>query len=368
MRYSCTTQRTNSGVTMVELLFTVFLLGIISITMSASFRSFLTAKDQSYQERQLLINNKIAAAMLEYASTSSMGVLPTPYSNAASSIYFGLANPTSFVGFGSNLLQQGLSLREVNDDGTAGAHVRVYQRVANNLLTVPMYFQSGATVDLYYDQGVIYMTDCLRSLQTACNGASASTSNPPKGNKLTSGTLASWTPGAADTAIVGVSSLSMQKQMLEKTTARLDKLREAMSAFVKAKQAFAGPGDTTNFYPAPSDTSYWVGVTNQDPATNQGCRDGWYQLDASPSTRFDVPSGKTVSTMDVLPQIGLSPDELARTAWAATIEYCRKYDPAGSGVGPGTAPHSAALRINRVVSFGLLPDSFVPANNVVLSF
>jgi prepilin-type N-terminal cleavage/methylation domain-containing protein len=368
MQYYFVPKRATRGFTMVELLFSVFLLGILSISLSSAFRGFLTAKDQSYQERQMLINSKAGAAMLEYASFDIFGRLPSPYSNSSSTIYYGLANPSSFTGFGSNLMQQGVSLQEANSDGTAGARVRVYQRVSNNLLTTPMYFQSGATVDLYYDQGVIYMTDCMKSLQSACNGVAASTSNPPKGNKLTSGTLASWAPGATDTAVVVVSSLSVQKQMLEKTTARLDKIRDAIAAFVKAKQAAAAPSDATNWYPAPSDSAYWIGVTALDPTTNQGCRDGWYQLDASPSTRFDVPSGKMVSTMDVLPQVGLSADELGRTAWSGTIEYCRKFDPSGTGAGVGAAPHSAAIRISKAVSFGSAPDAAIAGNNVILSF
>lgn len=343
------------GFTLVELAFTIFIFGILSISMSGAFRSFLTAKDQSYQERQLLINTKISAAMQEFAGSDAFGKLPSPYNNSTSKIFYGLANPAVTTGFSGFLLQQGLSMREVNNDGTTGANVRVYQKVSINSLSIPLYFQSGPLVDLAYEQGYIYMTDCMQSMQATCNSTAASSTTPPKGNKLTSTNVGTWAPSATDISIVAVSNLPLQKKMLQITASRLDAIKEAMQTYVKAKQATAPPLDTTNWFPAPTDSAYWVGIVDLNPSLNQGCRNGWYALDSSTS-------------MDIMKQIGFPINELARTAWGGSIEYCRKYDPNSATAGAGSAPHYAALRINRFLSSGGFPDPSVAANNVTISF
>jgi prepilin-type N-terminal cleavage/methylation domain-containing protein len=343
--------RRQRGLTMMELVIAISLLGIISITLSPTFRTFLTARDRAYVERQVLINGKIAKAMLDYAEQSgTAGLLPSYYNNSTSKIFFGIANPASTTGLTPYLVQQGVPMRELNDDGRTGAKVRVWQKLSSGLTqTTQLYGQSGPPIDLSYEMAAVYMTDCGRT--DTCNTTATSTT-PPKGNKMTAVT---WQPGAADVGPVVFSTLPLQRKMLEITSVRMERIREAMTSYVRAKTLSAAASDNTNWYPEPTDTSAYAGMLVQDPSANQGCRTVWFDLSAV--------------NVDVLGKVGMSQDELGRTAWGAPIEYCRDYDPAGTGTTDSNKPpHYAALRIHRLVAAVTQPDSFDPTQNALISF
>lgn len=342
-----------AGFTMLELVIAVTLLGLVSMSMAPVFSMFLTAKTQAYLENQAALNVRLSNGYLAYArEVSALGQLPGPYTKASDKLYSAPYNPAdvSATAVGPYLVQTRVASQEINDDNTSGQRVRVYQRLAGLTQDVPLYFQSGPAVRLTYDFGALYMTTCPRANTSPSCNVNASLGIPGASPVLTASNYLTWTTAAPDYPAVVFSTLQIQKDMLKLTAVRLDKVRDGFASYFRAKVISASASDSTNWYPGPSGGAPNLATTT--PATNQGCRDGWYDL----------------SSTDILTQIGLTASELGKTAWGGTVEYCRDYDPAGTGTA-NAPPHFAALRINRNVSAAVAPDLATPAaSNVVLSF
>jgi prepilin-type N-terminal cleavage/methylation domain-containing protein len=344
---------TQQGFTLLELVIAVTLLGLISISMAPVFKMFLAAKSQTYTENQAAINTRLSQGLLAHArEVSQLGQLPAPYTQAASRLYNAPYNPAdvSDTAVGPYLVQTRVASQEINDDNTAAARVRVYQRLAGLTQDVPLYFQSGPAVRLTYDFGALYSTNCPRANTSPSCNVNPALGIPGASPVLTAANYLTWKTVSPDYPAVVFSTLQLQKDMLRLTATRLDKVRDGFASYFRAKVMSASASDSTNWYPKPS--SGTPNMATLLPLTNQGCRDGWYDL----------------SSTDILTQIGLSTAELGKTAWGGTVEYCRDYDPAGTGAA-NSPPHFAALRINKNVSAGGAPDAILPANgNIVLSF
>jgi len=341
----------HNGFTLVELLVVAAVLSIIAVAMAPVFGSIATSWARAQTEKSKLYNGYLGDALVSYAqenlAAGAAGTLPAPYTGGGyTSTVF---NPSDVSATGialkQKLTQQNVPITEINDDGTAGANVRVYQRVAGLTQQMPMYFQSGPLVTLTYQYGAIYMTDCPKS-SSACN-PTAATGVPGTSPALTALNYNTWTTTGTDGVPYMFSSLPVQRSMLTKTTNNLDKLRDYFVSYYRASQQKAAAADTTNWYPSGA-----TSLAGQTPGTNQGCRDGWYNL-ATDTT--------------ILQTVGLTSTELGSTAWGGAIQYCRDYDPTGTK-GANTAPFYGAFRILGSVSSGSAPDSVATGNNVVLSF
>jgi len=342
------------GFTLVELLVVVVVIGIVTIMMSPIINELITAQRSAYFEKHRLNNQLIGAALMNYAANSTtFGRLPGAYSGSGynKTIY----NPSDATAAGIALTQAlnqtGINPAEINDDGTASQNVRVYQLVSALTQTIPLYFQSGPLVTLTYDFGAIYLTACPKNT-SSCN-PSAATGVPGTSAAMSGGNYTTWASSGTDSAAFFVSSMPIQKQMLATTTQRLDKVRDSALAYLRSQQQTAAGGDTTNWYPNQTGASAAGSLSGAVPGTNQGCRDGWYDL--------------SNGLVRVLPAIGLAAQEFGTTAWGGTVHYCRDYDPNGTKVAD-VAPHFAAIRIHSAVSLGLAPDAALPGNNIVLTF
>lgn len=367
-------KRKQSGFTLLELVFSVMILGLLSLALSPAFRTLVSSRDIAYLNEQTAINQKIAAAMLTYAEYEPVptGTLTPPCSHQSSKTFFSIYNPTrcpDTQGLRDYLQQQGVSLSQANDDGKAGKNLRVFQLLPAETQLTYLNHQSGPLVYLNYDYGVLYLTNCRQS--QPCNQSLASSSTPPKSQPtlpgdlaatagaapLTSGNRSTWIPGTRDIGVTYVSTLPLQKKMLQKTAEHLERIRLALSNYYAGQQA-ASPTSTANFYPQPSDPGQHR-PPDYDFVANQGCHEGWYALDSE--------------IIDILKIVGIGGGtiEAGRTAWGGTIEYCRDYDATGTAA-YGAPPHYAALRINRALSFSLPPVETKygddPANNIVISF
>lgn len=327
-----------AGFTLIETMLAIVLIGLMSILIMPAAEMAAGVSEQANRENQRAINSKIANGLLAFAKTTAGGTLPTPFtSGAVAKNFVADLSSTALV---NQLLLSGVDYRMINDDGFASKRVRVYQLVSGLTQSTPIYFQSGPSVTLTYQFGAVYSTECL--ISTACfTGSSLPGSSAP----MTSANYGTWAPSGTDNSPVYLSTLPLQKQMLELTVKRMDRVRDSLISNFTARSLLATPSDTTNWYPMAA-----ASLAGQVPGTNQGCRDGWYDL----------------SSANVLTQLGLAPSEFGVTAWGGVIEYCRDYDPTGAS-GANTIPHYAALRILRDVSGGLSPDPTILANNLLIS-
>lgn len=359
------------GFTLLELALVALFVGLMTVFLAPSMGSLKQAREQAYVAEQTAINERIAQALLNHAEYGQLvpGTLIAPCTSSTNKVFYSIYNPTRCSDTSAlldYLRQAQVPLNKVNDDGTAAKNVRVYQRVASLSQQANLYYQGGPVTYLNYDYGVIYLTNC--SFNAACNQTNASSTNPPRSSnpanpsdtaaysgRLTYSNIGTWQPGTFDIAPVYFSTLPLQRKMLARTATNIDQLRTALMNFYETKRA-ANPSSTANHYPRPSNPIVQQ-PADPDPLTNQGCREGWYILDDALS--------------DILLQIGIADSEFGRTAWGASIEYCRDYDPTGAS-GYGVAPHHAALRINRFVSLGMPADNERnggdPNNNIVISF
>lgn len=342
------------GFTLIELLITVMVIGIVSIAMAPAFSDLVAAQRSAYLEKHRLNNQLISAALMSYAANSTQtGRLPAAYTGGGytATVYDPADATASGIALTQALTQSGINPAEINDDGTTGRAVRVYQLVAGLTQQVPLYFQSGPLVTVTYDFAAIYLTACSYGA-TECNPTLA-TGVPGSSAALSGANYATWTTAGTDGPAHLVSSLPIQKQMLATTVARLDKVRDTLLNYMRVQQLNAAGGDATNWYPNQAGLSAAGSLSGATPGTNQGCRDGWYDL-----------SGGSVL---VLSAVGLAPQEYGVTAWGGAIQYCRDYDPTGTKAADA-APHYAAIRIHGSVSSASTPDGATPGNNVVLTF
>jgi len=342
------------GFTLVELLIVVMVIGLVTILLAPTFNSLMTAQQSAYYEKHRLNNQLIAAALLSYTANSTQyGRLPAPYTGSGytKTIYNPGDGSAAGIALTQALTQSGINPIEINDDGTTSQKVRVYQLVQGLTQQVPLYFQSGPLTTVTYDFGAIYLTACPKGTST-CNPTAATGVPGSSAAALSAANYSTWSPTGTDDRAYFVSSLPVQKQMLATTVQRLEKVRDTLLAYLRAQQVTAAGGDTTNWYPNQAGAAAAGSLSGATPGTNQGCRDGWYDL-----------SNAGVS---VLPALGLSAQEYGVTAWGGPIQYCRDYDPTGTKAA-NAAPHYAAIRILANVSAGGAPDGSVPGNNIVLT-
>lgn len=334
-----------AGFTLLEMVIALVVIASLAPLLAGAFAQYQTASRAAYQDKHRLNDQQIASALLHYAATqTALGTLPAAYSGAGytSTVYNPGDTSAGGLALTQALTQSGVAPGELNDDGTTGRRVRVYQRVDNLVQQVPLYFQSGPLVALRYQFGAVYVTACPWA-ETVCN-PTAATGVPGSSPVLTGANYQTWSTSGTDLPPAYLSSLPLQKNMLATTVQRLDKVRDALLAYLRAQQVTAAGGDATNWYPG-------TGLGGAAPASNQGCRDGWYDL----------------SSTTVLPTVGLTTAEFGRSAWGAPVQFCRDYDPTGTKA-PNASPHYGAIRIHASVSQGLAPDAAVTGNNVVLSF
>jgi prepilin-type N-terminal cleavage/methylation domain-containing protein len=337
----------DAGFTLVELLAVVLVLGVLIVYYGPIGASAVGATEREKDEKNAWDIRLIADSLEAYTvGKPSYGVLPSPYTGSGytSAVYNAADTSATGTKLAQSITASHIPATEINDDGSASANVRVYQLVTGLQYVTPFEVQSGALVTLSYQFGAIYQTACSKT-DASCNPSSA-TGIPGTSPKLTAANYTTYQLAGTDSKLVTVSSLKIQRSMLQTTRNHLNELVEAIREDFRAKQIIAAAGDATNFYPSGT-----TSMGGQTPASNQGCRDGWYSL----------------PTSGVLDNIQISSIQYGATEWGGPIEFCRDYDPLGTKTA-NAPPHKAALRINASVSLGLAPDPSVAGNNVFQTF
>lgn len=349
MKVAMPMTRGAKGFTLIELVVSVAIFGIMILVVMPLISMAFTFREQTKRDENTLYTQKIASGLMSYARTSNNGRLPPPYTGGDSNST--VHNPADVSAAGQalslELRNTGVPVSSINTDGSAVRNVRVYQVVSGLNHTLPFYFTTGTQVVLTYDVGALVQTLC--PISGACNSGTPGTSAA-----FTSSNITSWMPSGTDYGGIVFSTLGEQKQMLRQTAGRINKLSDRLSSEFYTRMRLAAANSSTNFYPLPTNAGAPVLVT-ANPLANMGCHNGWYQLGAA--------------NVNILAQIGLDPAEFGFTAWGGIVEYCADYDPiAIDSTTANQAPHYAALRINRDLSSGGAPSNVSYANNVVITF
>lgn len=336
-----------AGFTLIELLVATVLLGILIASVGPTIRAAFTYMDGVKRSENTVSNQKLASALLSFARNSNDGSLPAPYTG--NGVRYGLFNPndsSAGAALAMELRNTGVPINAINSDSSVVKNARVYQRVAGLQYSMPFYVSTGSQVILTYDVGVIVQTQC--PVADACYSSGI----PGDSQALTAANVTTWNAEGTDYAPIAFSTLPEQKNMLRLTTGRVNRLTDKLASefYVRMRQAAAN--STTNFFPRPTNAGA-PNLAGLNPVANMGCHDGWYRLNAA--------------NVNVLSQLGLEPSEYGSTAWGGSIEYCRDYEPTAVNASTAnSAPHYAALRINRNLSLALAPTA--SAADIVITF
>lgn len=332
---------TQKGYTLAELMIVVLVIGAVSAVIANQLRLLNTGASAQYRNGQIQVNDGIAQAFRAFAQDNS-GDLPAPYTDG--SFNKAVADPDNDA-LRQRLVDAGTPPGQINDDGRAAEKVRVYQRIEDISKQVSLLGHGDAPpqVDLTYDFGVIYSTDCRRN-DGGCNSDVPGGSDP-----ITASNRGTWQTDGDDYGAVRISTLNLQQERVADSGDRIIRVRDKIRDYYEAVSLSKPPSNTDNSFPAPNETNA-PDLSGGIPTGNQGCYDGWYDL--------------SDTNVNVLSQIGLAKNQYAETVFGGAIEYCRDYDPSANG--EGTVPHSAALRVKRAISDGNDPSS--PSENVVVTF
>ncbi|ELL1256095.1 type II secretion system protein [Pseudomonas aeruginosa] len=340
-----------AGFTILELLVTVVIIGILGSLTASMFPMFAAFNELNYRTGQKLTNEQIGQGMTAWAASESpVGDLPTPYTGSGytSTVVNKGSTTATDMALMDLMRRNGVDAKQFNDDGTAPANVRVYQRLTGLTESFPLFPDSGPYATLTYQLGVIYSTACAKSGST-CNPSP--TGVPGSSPILTAANRSTWDVVSPDFSAAYISTLPLQRSKLAVTGSRMRRISNEMVKYFNLLRVSAAPTATTNFYPAPTGGGA-PNLSGQSPAANMGCRDGWYTLGNA--------------NVNVLDQLALPKAELAVTAWGGAIQYCRDFDPLGTN-GPNAEPHYGALRINGNVSTGSAPTGLT-ANDLIVTF
>lgn len=308
--------RSQSGFTLIELMVSVAILGVLLAMLAPMLSWAMTFIDAANRNEVTLNNRKLADGLLNYARTSNKGRLPPSAANYA--IYNPSASNPRLI---EALRNTGVPVSEILGDKAVTQNRRIYQVVRDQVHEEPLYFNTGPRLKLQYDFGVVYMSELKRG--------GANPTLPGASDQMTPTNYLTWEPEYPDYGAIAFSSLPLQKEMLRITLARLNRLTDKLQSEYHARLRYTAASATTNLFPAP----YNPHTPTAGAVGSMGCREGWYDL-------------SVVGGAEILDQLGLNRDEYSTTAWGGKIAYCRDYttNPASA---PNEPPYFAALRIHR---------------------
>lgn len=389
MKKSAVSTRTNQrGVTLFELIVSAIILGVVSWITAANMGSFMAAKQQTFNAEQTVINRKIAQAMMnwsEYADIANgtgsvvRGTLPQLCTSGAEEyetiVVEGICNDS----LGQYLIAAGVDNNSVHFSSPLDKRLRIYQKLRPSQgvpsITVGLMGSYGASVQLNYDLGLIYTTNCrpTEACYTTASGkldlglgdpspAPSTILQMQSGGSGTSN-LAQWTPPKNGVAgVTYVSTLPLQKKLLAITTERLTKIRDSLQTYFLTKQSQASTATkySTNFYPNDdADTSNFPNALIPE----SGCRRAWINL-SDPNSKVLQKIGVSTGVVGAISSPAMNIEGL--TAWGGTIQYCSDYDPGGDSPSRDAAPHVAALRVFTSVTVGAPPSGTSEDNTYVI--
>lgn len=328
------------GFLLFEVLITIGLVGMLLAILAPYQIESIRKERRAYELEMVQVHERMGRAVLAWAEGFNGARLPAPFSDATRLNFLVDPNTTDAdeQALVTSLLASGVSSNGIGFDGREGQFGRLYQMVPGLTVTQPVNGLAGPMATITFDIGLLYVSRC--GPPTPECYPDAVTGIPGESPVFDAASVATWAADGDDTGVYRFSTLDLQLSLLGVTTDRINRLRDALREFFRAAFLTTTPDATVNYYP----TSTTGTLAGQDPALNEGCRDGWYGLDPASAHA------------NIVEQIGLASAEFGVTAWGAPVEYCRDFDPAGTN-GVNNAPHNAAIRIHRSVSVPQAPGA-----------
>lgn len=335
-----------AGFTYVELLISVVVMSFVLLIANGLYSQIGALSSAAEGVEQAEYNQVISEGFLDWAQTENNLKLPLPFTDGewTSAPIDPAGADADAVSLRAAMVARGLLIDQVMTNNKSRPSLRVYQMVPDLQLAVPINGQSGPTAIVEYDLGAIYMTSCRKG-RADCD-PNPGTGIPGDSVVFAASNIETWNTSGRDKGLVRFSTWPLQYEYLKKTKQRIDFLRDALRGYFNTMYLSVPPDPAVNHFPVPNGGGA-PDFSGSDPAINDGCRDGWYDLSAV--------------NVNVLDQVGLQPEIYGVTLWGAPMEYCRDYDIGQVGV--DAPPHNAAIRIHREVSRAISPGA--PGDNLV---
>ena len=322
--------RIQMGFTLIELTFVLLIIGSVGTLLNTYANRSAALNESRYRQEQLTSIRNIVNGLLAYSSRENRGVITAPYTGdgyVSAPVDEGNSVLTDYIQSGSSSTRGAF-----NDDGFG--NVRVMQ-VLSPRPTVERSIvgNSPIKITIVYDKFVVYQTNCHKTDNTCNTGVPGSSSTY---------TAANWDVTHPDVAGVPGSTLSLQEEKWKASYQKIIDVSTLLRNEYIAAAARVDGSDATNWFYVPPG----LNAAGKDPALNDGCRHGWFNL-------WDV---------NVLEYYGFSRMQYAYTEFGGGIQYCADYDALGRGA--DVRPHVAALRIFRNVTTGTEPSA-LSANNII---
>jgi hypothetical protein len=330
--------KNNNGFTLAELVIAIFVTAILNGALYGFISRANTSQELTYRSEVRRDNLVIARGLRSFAASENNGFLTGGYSGGN---YLNAPVDISNSTLTNYLSGGNITSDHYNDDGTASRNVKYLDVLSTQpTYSMPIVGNAAETVTLVYDRAVLIQTRCALE-DGICNDGTPAESPPY--------TQSGWVVGGSDLAPVEISTLDIQQGQWRDTWQRLSRIRNGIRNHFNSTVTANSAGDTTNWFFQP-DLAASPDESGANPTTNQGCRNGWYELNDS--------------DINVLTFYGFDPVSIySQTPWGGRVEYCADYDPHNDGA--DVIPHISALRLNRAVTTGAAP-SVALADNLIL--
>lgn len=277
------------GFTLIELVATIFLIGVITMMLSPFIAQGLSAYESRVQTQNALFNVKLGQALMDYAVTEGDLSLPTPEDHSGFiSVLPEINGAPGREKLEAFIRRSGVPFEYLLDDGSGARNARVYQTVSVSQV-VPVFLSSGPDVQIDFQVGAIYSTrDPLPSGgHTALPGASI---------VMNSSNWRTWQTEHPDYGAFVFSTLDLHQRRLVELGERLTLLRDAFLSLHRFRL-----------------------LSSTTP------------LDDAQRNHYPNTSGSFVSLAisAVLDEVQLTPSFNGITPWGDDIYFCPNFDPVG---------------------------------------
>lgn len=316
----------NKGFTLVEVLISTVVIGIISMVLIPATKALMEARSQQYAQEQNMISSKIVNVLQTYADLrdDAPGRLPAPNYLGGGPVPYTVVNKSTNMDLWEDIIMSGIAPNKINFDGTPAQNVRAYQLLPDQTESISFFKNTDEpSVTIEYDYGVVYMSGC-NQYDNSC----------PTRGLLTglSDVNGTWQDAGQDLDPYFVSTKTLQINKLRDLNKKLYILRNYIIQEYQTRQKSADQSDLTLTHRINGDATdddgdglydYYKDSTFENFA--EGTDNCWYNDDEGPKASSGTAWYKLSEDTEILEGVGLNPEIFSKTPWKGVIEYCPFY-------------------------------------------